>query len=59
MSALLSSQASSAQLSQAAGQHRHGAHHHAKSISDVDAQSSSVASPSSTGKIGGTLDVTV
>jgi len=53
------SQASGAQSSQAAGHHRHGGHH-AKSISDTDAQSSSVASaPSSTGRIGSKLDVTV
>jgi len=54
-----SSQASGAQPSQAATHHRHGGHS-AKSISDVDAQSSSVAAaPSATGRIGSKLDVTV
>jgi hypothetical protein len=38
--------------------HRHG--HHAKSLSDVDAQSSSVASaPSRTGKLGSIVNKTV
>ncbi len=40
------------------GQHKHGGHH-SPSISDVDAQGSSLASaPSSTGKVGSTVDVT-
>lgn len=42
---------------QALGQHKHGKHH-AKSISDVDAQSSSIASSaSSTGKVGSKIDI--
>ena len=44
---------------QQTGQHKHGKHHSA-SISDVDAQSSSLASAaSSSGKIGSKLDVSV
>ncbi|MGA2892933.1 MAG: hypothetical protein ABSE22_08685 [Xanthobacteraceae bacterium] len=47
-----------AQMSQSTGQHRHGGHSH--SISDVDAQSSSVASAAkSTGRVGSKLNVTV
>jgi hypothetical protein len=42
-----------------AGQHKHGKHH-ASSISDVDAQSSSIATAASaTGKIGSKVDITV
>jgi len=38
---------------------RHGGHH-GKSISDVDAQTSSIAAaPSAAGKTGGKLDITV
>jgi len=44
---------------QSSGPHKHG-RHHSQSISDVDAQSSSVATPaSSTGKIGSKIDITV
>ncbi len=51
--------ASSAQPVQSSSGHKHG-RHHASSISDVDGQSSSVASPSSsTGKIGSNVDLTV
>jgi hypothetical protein len=47
------------QLSQSSGHHRHHGGHH-MSISDIDAQSSSVASaPTSTGKVGSRLNVTV
>jgi len=39
-------------------QHKHGGHH-STSLSDIDAQGSSVASsPSSTGKVGSKIDVT-
>ncbi|HML07125.1 MAG TPA: hypothetical protein VK430_03225 [Xanthobacteraceae bacterium] len=49
---------SSLHATQASGHHRHGGRH-AQSISDVDAQGSSVASPPSpTGKIGSKIDVT-
>jgi hypothetical protein len=44
---------------QQTGQHKHGKHH-AASISDVDAQSSSLASgASSTGKVGSKVDISV
>jgi hypothetical protein len=40
------------------GHHKHGGHH-SHSLTDIDAQGSSVAStPSSTGKIGSKLDLT-
>jgi hypothetical protein len=43
---------------QSTGQHKHG--RHAASISDVDAQSSSVATaPTATGKIGSKVDISV
>jgi len=49
--------AASQQPVQSIGQHKHGKHH-AASVSDVDAQSSSIASaPSATGKIGGKVDI--
>ena len=45
---------------QSASQHKHGGHHPSFSISDIDAQGSSVATaPSSTGKVGSKVDVTV
>jgi hypothetical protein len=44
---------------QSVSQHKHGGQH-SHSLSDVDAQGSSVASaPSSTGKIGSKVDITV
>jgi len=44
---------------QSASQHKHGGHP-SFSISDIDAQGSSVAmAPSSTGKVGSKVDVTV
>jgi len=44
---------------QQTGQHKHGKHH-SPSISDVDAQSSSIAgAASSTGKVGGKIDISV
>jgi hypothetical protein len=50
-------QAQSGQASSMNGPHKRG--HHAKSITDVDAIGSSIASaPSATGKIGGTVDKT-
>jgi hypothetical protein len=51
-------QPSSHHASQAAGHHRHG-RHHGQSLSDIDAQGSSMASaPSSTGKTGSRVNVT-
>jgi len=51
-------QQSGQQISQSSGQHRHGGHRW-QSISDVDAQGSSIASaPNSTGKIGSKVNVT-
>jgi hypothetical protein len=51
-------QPSSQQAMQPLGQHKHG-RHHTQSISDLDAQSSSVASaPSPTGKIGSNINIT-
>ncbi|HUZ32315.1 MAG TPA: hypothetical protein VMV19_09480 [Xanthobacteraceae bacterium] len=45
--------------SQPIGQHKHGKHH-AGSISDVDAQSSSIASAgSSSGQLGGKVNISV
>jgi len=42
---------------QTLGRHKHGGHH-AQSLSDVDAQGSSVASaPSSTGKVGSKVNM--
>jgi len=50
--------ASSAQVSPTSGHHRQTGHH-AKSISNVDAQSSSVVSvPTSTGRTSSKIDVT-
>jgi hypothetical protein len=50
-------QATSAAVAQTAAQHRHGRHQ--KSISDVDAlTSSAAAAPPATGKSGGKVDVT-
>jgi hypothetical protein len=50
-------QTTSQQSMQTVGQHKHGGHH-AASLSDVDAQGSSVATPaSSSGKIGSKIDV--
>ncbi len=50
-------QTMSQQSMQTVGQHKHGGHRTA-SLSDVDAQGSSVATPaSSTGKIGSKIDV--
>jgi hypothetical protein len=44
---------------QQTGQHKHGKHH-ASSISDVDAQSSSIASAGgSSGQIGSKIDISV
>jgi hypothetical protein len=44
---------------QSLSQHKHGSRHHASSLSDVDAQSSSVATgASSTKRVGGKLDIT-
>ena len=49
--------ATSQQPLQSVSQHKHG--HQSTSLSDIDAQSSSVASPpSSTGKVGSKIDVT-
>ncbi len=46
-------------VQQAGGQHKHGKHH-ASSIADVDAQSSSVAgAASATGKVGSKIDISV
>jgi len=43
---------------QSVGPHKHG--RHAPSISDVDAQSSSIATaPSATGKVGSKVDISV
>ena len=51
------SQPSSQQAVQSLGQHKHGGHH-SHSLSDIDAQGSSVTSAlSSTGKVGGKVDV--
>ncbi len=48
----------SLQAAQLPGQHKHGGHH-ARSLSDIDAQGSSVASaPSSTGKVGSMVNMT-
>ena len=50
--------ATSQQPLQSVSQHKHGGHH-STSLSDIDAQGSSVASsPSSTGKIGSKLNIT-
>jgi hypothetical protein len=44
---------------QSASQHKHGGHH-SRSISDIDAQGSSVATAaSSTGKVGSKVDISV
>lgn len=52
-------QPSTQQLSQSSGHHRQHNGRHA-SLTDVDAQSSSIASaPSATGRIGSKLDVSV
>jgi len=51
-------QPASLQMSPSSGYHRHNGHH-PSSISDVDAQSSSVAATAkSTGKVGSTVDMT-
>ena len=48
----------SQQAAQLSGQHKHGGHH-ARSLSDIDAQGSSVASaPSATGKVGSKVNIT-
>jgi len=53
------SHAASQQAVQSLASHKHGGRH-SHSITDIDAQSSSIASPPSTsGKIGTKLDVTV
>jgi hypothetical protein len=53
-------QALSQQAVQSLGQHKHGGHRPSTSLSDIDAQGSSLSSaPTSTGKVGGKLDVTV
>jgi hypothetical protein len=53
-------QAASQQLSPSSNHHRHHGGVHGPSISDVDGQSSSVASSSpSTGRPGGKVDITV
>jgi hypothetical protein len=53
-----SSHASAQQAVQSLGQHKHGGHH-LHSLSDIDAQGSSVMSAaSSTGKVGSKVDVT-
>lgn len=58
VSAAAGAYAASQQPVQSIDQHKHGKHH-AVSISDVDGQSSSVASaPGSTGKIGSKVDIT-
>jgi len=50
--------AASQQPQQSAGPHKHS--RHAPSISDVDAQGSSIATaPSATGKIGSKVDISV
>ena len=49
--------ASSQQAMQSLSQHKHGGHH-GRSLADVDAAGSSVASaPSRTGKIGSKIDI--
>ena len=58
VSATAGAYAASQQPVQSIGQHKHGKHQ-AMSISDVDAQSSSIASaPGTTGKIGSKIDIT-
>jgi hypothetical protein len=53
-------QASSQQAVQSLGTHKHGGHHRSTSLSDIDAQGSSLASAaSSSGKVGSKVDVTV
>jgi hypothetical protein len=55
----VSPQASSQQAMQTLGPHKHGGHHHSASLSDIDAQGSSLASAaSSTGKVGSKVDLT-
>ena len=50
--------AASQQAMQSLSPHKHNAHHHS-SLSDIDAQGSSVATaPSATGKLGSKIDVT-
>jgi hypothetical protein len=58
--AAYSQQPSAQQLSESTGHRRQHGHGHQASISDVDAQSSSLAStPSTTGRVGSKLDVSV
>ncbi len=59
ISAILSAALSaSLQSTNSLSPHKHGGHH-ARSLTDVDAQGSSVAgAPSPTGKVGGKVDVT-
>jgi hypothetical protein len=53
------SAAASAQQTAQTSPHKHG-HHRATSMTDVDAQGSSIATaPSPTGKIGSKIDITV
>ena len=58
LAAAVNLQPASQQVSPSSGHHRHN-NKHPSSISDVDAQSSSVAAPANaTRKVGGTIDIT-
>jgi hypothetical protein len=57
ISGMSSAGASSQQAMQSLSHHKHGGHH-GRSLSDVDATGSSLASaPSKTGKIGSKIDI--